>query len=233
MNKRKVIKIINERLNLFIDICTNQEITYGFQPKWKAIAPLFEYTQELYDQIPSSSKNVLEYKVGLNGDHHITFLNHLILYTQKMMNNGKYYSELLLRSFRGPYKQHGSLLGLIKSLKYINVRIDSLLAFTVMRSRLEEMTLNLYFLHKSKRLINEKKWSDLYKLLFKINYSGYQHNESDFKYKKNSRLQKLELAFILKNETKLHISEIMKYVNKQRDLIDDFNPLEKLVLKKN
>jgi hypothetical protein len=145
-----------------------------------------------------------------------------------MLNNGKYYSELLLRSLKGPYPQHRSLLGLTKSFKYINLRIDTLLAFTIMRSRLEEMTLNLYFLYKSKALIKEKKWSDLYKLIFKINYSGYQHNESNFKYKKRSRFQKKELQFILGNETRLHISEIMKHVVKQKNLIDDFNPLEKV-----
>tara|TARA_B110000858_G_C17754181_1_gene451240 strand:- start:111 stop:1193 length:1083 start_codon:yes stop_codon:yes gene_type:complete len=233
MKKVKVKKIIGERLNLFLNICENQEATYGFQPKWKAITPLFEHTQKLYDEIPSKSKSVLEYKLGPKGDHYIRFLDNLTLYTQKMLNNGKYYSELLLRSLRGPFTSQRTLLGLIKSFKYIDLRIDTLLAFTVTRSRLEEMTLNLYFLHKSEKLIKEKKWSDLYKLIFKINYSGYQDNESDFKYKKNSRLQKKELQFILKNEAKLHISEIMKYVVKQKDLYDDFDPLEVKIEKKN
>ena len=226
MNKVKIKKIIAERLILFLNMCENQQATYGFQPKWKAITPLVKHTQKLYDEIPSKSKNILEYNSGPKGDHHICYLNHLTLYTQNMLNNGKYYSELLLRSLKGPYTQHRSLLGLTKSFKYINLRIDTLLAFTIMRSRLEEMTLNLYFLYKSKTLIKEKKWSDLYKLIFKINYSGYQHNESNFRYKKKSRFQKKELQFILKNETRLHISEIMKYVVGQKDLFDDFNPLE-------
>ena len=34
------------------------------------------------------------------------------------------------------------------------------------------------------------------------------------------------------NEAKLHISEIMKYVVKQKDLYDDFDPLEVKIKKK-
>ena len=57
MNKVKIKKIIAERLILFLNMCENQQATYGFQPKWKAITPLVKHTQELYDKIPSKSKN--------------------------------------------------------------------------------------------------------------------------------------------------------------------------------
>ena len=65
MNKVKIKKIIAERLILFLNMCENQQATYGFQPKWKAITPLVKHTQKLYDEIPSKSKNILEYNFGI------------------------------------------------------------------------------------------------------------------------------------------------------------------------
>ncbi len=213
-----------ERHFIFKDIVSNQSTMYGTAPNWKGIRPLFDHTMELFDKLPQNGVRRIKFKAGKNGDHYIHYIHELLLYTQKMMNNGKYYSTLLLRSLGIHYPQTRSLVGLNNAIKkHYNARIDTLLTFTVMRSRLEEMILNLYFLYKSNNLVKEKKWDDLYKLIFKINYSGY-NDDVNLKFRKGSRLFKKFLDFLLKKNAKLHVSELTKYVIKQKDLFDDYRP---------
>ena len=157
MNKKKLKKAMIERYLLFKDIIFNQNAVYGSPPNWKGNAPLFKHTQNLYDKlkkIAPSDKIIKINNISKNMDNYFYFREELILYTQQMFNNGRYYSHGLLNSFGSNHKETKSLVQLTKFLrKHINIRIDTLLAFTIMRSRLEEMVLNLYFLYKSKNLI--------------------------------------------------------------------------------
>jgi len=225
VNKKKLKKVILDRYLDFQFIIENHRELYGSPPSWKGISPLVNHTRDLFDKLPGNKDNKrIKCNIGKNGNHYIHFLHELILYSQKTMNNGKYYSNLFLKSFGLHYSHTRSLIGLSHALrKHINARIDTLLVFTITRSRLEELILNLYFLYKSKNLIKEKKWDELYKLIFKINFSGYE-NDINLKFRKGRRNIKLFLDYLLKKNNKLHISELTKYVVKQRDLIDDFRP---------
>jgi hypothetical protein len=229
MNKKKLNKVMLERYLLFKDIIINQNLMYGSPPNWKGNSPLMEHTQNLYDElekIKPSLDIILKNKENISKDMgwNFYFCNELILYTQKMFNNGRYYSHTLLNSFGHNYKETKSLVQLTKLLKkHINIRIDTLLAFTIMRSRLEEMVLNLYFLYKSKNLIKDKKWGDLFILLQKTMHSGYS-KDPNFKFKKKVRKKKKFLDYTITKNSKIHVSEVMKYVLKQKPLINDFDP---------
>ena len=228
MNKKKLKKVMVERYLLFKDIIFNQNAVYGSPPNWKGNSPLMEYTQNLYDElerIATTDKIIEINNISKNMDMYFYFREELILYTQKMFNNGRYYSHALLNSFGHNYKETKSLVQLTKLLrKHINIRIDTLLAFTIMRSRLEEMVLNLYFLYKSKNLIKDKKWGDLFILLQKTMHSGYS-KDSNFKFRRRGRTKKKFLDYTITENSKIHVSEVMRYVLKQKPLINDFDPL--------
>lgn len=223
MNKKKLAKVMIERYLSFREIVKNQTSMYGTPPNWTPLKPTFEHTMMLFDKLPGDKKRV-KCKIGKKGDHYVHFTIELIHYTQKMMNNGKYYSDLLLKSFGIHHPKTRTLSGITKEIrKAYNARPDTLLTFSIMRSRLEEMILNLFFLYKANSLLKEKKWDELYKLIFKINYSGYQ-NDVNLKFRKGSRNLKKFLDFLISKDKKLHISELTRYVVKQKDLYDDYRP---------
>ena len=229
MKKIRVSKILFDRYSSFREILEIEGDCYGYYPNHRPMMDFFKHLQKINEKIikydkknskgslfrPTNTKGQIRYELG--------FMYEMVRYTHKIFKNGCYYSTTFLKSLTGPDKRVNSQISLLKHLKSIDCRMDTLMGFTVMRARLEEMILNLFFIFKAKNLIKEKKWYDLYVLIHKINYSNH-HNEFGLKIRPHERRFKKFLDIILKNNNKLHVSDMTKFVVRQKNLIDDFHP---------
>jgi hypothetical protein len=154
---------------------------------------------------------------GFKGNHEMVFFKEFLKYTQTMIVHGRYFSDNLLKCL-SPYD--GSYFKLVNSVKKnLATPVDTLMGFIILRSWLEEFTLNLFYLFKSKNLIKTKKWSELFLLIHKVNYYGFE-DEVSYNFGKKQKKFKKYLSLILKKNKKLHIADLIKYVCSQKDLID-------------
>ena len=231
MKKIRIAKILFDRHSSFKRLLENEHEIYGYYPNYKPMKPFFEHLKKINKKIlnldKKTSKGVLpklkNTKKKIRYD--LSFIDEMVVYTNKIFANGCYYSTTFLKSLTGPDRRVNSQLKLFKYIqRSIDCRIDTLMGFTIMRARLEEMILNLFFIFKAKNMIKEKRWYDLFVLIHRINYSNYE-NEIGLKIRPHERkFQKIILNKILKKNNKLHVSEMTKFVVRQKNLIDDFHP---------
>ena len=229
MLKKKLNKILNNRYFDYITIINLEHNVFGLSPNFKSLRIYSKNINTAWDKLLSDKKFI---EIGKGGEHERHFISDLILYHSKMLKNGIYYSHNFINSLYVPRdlqdkafnkKTHGFAIAdtPAKNAKAIRREIsfanDTLMGFVILRLRLEEMILNYYFLFKAKNFIKEKKWSELYLLLIKINYSNFQDDIS-IKLKTGDRKFRKFLKFLLKDGKKLHVVEMMKYVAKQQDL---------------
>ena len=220
-------QILFNRFKSFKELLEIEHAAYGFAPNYKPMKPFFKHLDKIGKKIEKIDRDAARY-YGADPKkrkrYEIGFLIEMHEYTNKIFLNGCYYSTKFLQNLYGLDRNLNSQLKLLKYVKYSeNARIDTLMGFTIMRARLEEMVLNLFFIFKAKNLIKEKKWYDLFVLIHRVNYSNYQ-DEIGLKIKPQERRFKKFLDKILKKNNKLHISEMTKYVVNQKKLKDDFHP---------
>ena len=231
MKKTRISKILFDRHSSFARLIENEHEIYGYYPNYKQMRPFFNHLEKINKKILNlDKKNSKEVSLKLKNTkkkirYDLGFIDEMIVYTNKIFANGCYYSTTFLKSLTGPDRRINSQLRLFKHVqRSIDCRIDTLMGFTIMRARLEEMILNLFFIFKAKNMIKEKRWYDLFVLIHRINYSNYE-NEIGLKIRPHERkFQKIILNKILKKNNKLHVSEMTKFVVRQKNLIDDFHP---------
>ena len=221
-------KLLNNRYKMTALFIKNENYFWGTFPKHYPFRPFFFHLHKLfnkvseYDKVTNFGTEIKPRDSKGNKRYHLTIIYELHNYILKTLEHGVYYSTIVLKSLYSFYniKSNSQFL---KSLRSEKARVDTLLSFSVSRSRLEELILSLFFLFKAKILIKEKKWFDLYKLIHKINYSNYKE---DFKINSSNdyRLLKKHLDKLFKKNTKLHVSEMTKYVVSHKELKDDFDP---------
>ena len=237
MSKKKLYSILIGRYIDYVAIINAEHDIFGFSPRWKSLKPYYKNLDIAWDSLLHDNKTI---KFGKGGEHERAFISELLFYMTKMLRNGAYHSYNFINSLYPPrdiqdkaWNKKTFGFEIIdtpsknaKALRReVSFRNDSLMGFVILRLRLEEMILNYYFLFKAKNFIKEKKWSELYLLLFKINYSNFQ-DEISIKLKEGDRKFRQFLKFLLKDGKKLHVVEIMKYVAKQKDLRISPNPLK-------
>ena len=231
MKKIRIAKILFDRHSSFKRLLENEQAIYGYYPNHKPMKPFFKHLGKVNNKIlnldKKNSKKILLKSKNIKKKirYDLSFIDEMVVYTNKIFANGCYYSTTFLKSLTGPDRRVNSQLKLFKYIqRSIDCRIDTLMGFTIMRARLEEMILNLFFIFKAKNMIKEKKWYDLFVLIHRINYSNYE-NEIGLKIRPHERkFQKIILNKILKKNNKLHVSEMTKFVVLQKNLIDDFHP---------
>jgi len=208
VKKIRIAKILFDRHSSFKRLLENEQAIYGYYPNHKPMKPFFKHLGKVNNKIlnfdKKNSKEILlkskNTKKKIRYD--LSFIDEMVVYTNKIFANGCYYSTTFLKSLTGPDRRVNSQLKLFKYIqRSIDCRIDTLMGFTIMRARLEEMILNLFFIFKAKNMIKEKRW--------------YDHER---------KFQKIILNKILKKNNKLHVSEMTKFVVRQKNLIDDFHP---------
>lgn len=210
MKKSKINIELGKRYQMLNDMYEAHKDVYGLTVTRKNYKKL----QKLADDF--SIKDKKDWKDGV---YELDFCHQLLRYTDTLISQGKYFSHNFLKSIRPfPYSIH-THAKLLHATKKIGVPIDTLMGFTILRSWLEEITLNLFFFYKSTELIKLKKWSDLFILIHKINYYGYEDEMSFYIRSKGIKFKKY-LGTILKKDKKLHISDLIKYVISQKDLVD-------------
>tara|TARA_B100000575_G_scaffold288194_1_gene287818 strand:- start:550 stop:1644 length:1095 start_codon:yes stop_codon:yes gene_type:complete len=227
MKNLRPYQILFNRFKSFKELLEIEHAAYGFAPNYKPMKPFFKHLDKIGKKIEKIDRDAARYYEAdpkKRKRYEIGFLIEMHEYTNKIFLNGCYYSTKFLQNLYGLDRNLNSQLKLLKYVKYSeNARIDTLMGFTIMRARLEEMVLNLFFIFKAKNLIKEKKWYDLFVLIHRVNYSNYQ-DEIGLKIKPQERRFKKFLDKILKKNNKLHISEMTKYVVNQKKLKDDFHP---------
>ena len=234
MLKKKLYKILRNRYLDYITIINLEHNVFGLSPNFKSLSKYAKNINSGMDKLLSNKKFI---EIGKKGEHERHFISELIIYNAKMLKNGLYYSHNFINSLYVPIdlqdkafnkKTHGFAIAdtPAKNAKAIRREIsfanDTLMGFVILRLRLEEMILNYYCLFKAKNFIKEKKWSELYLLLIKINYSNFQDDIS-IKLKTGDRKFRKILKFLLKDGKKLHVVEMMKYVAKQKEMSEDYD----------
>ncbi len=228
MNKKQILKVLRNRYLDYITIIQWEDLVFGLSPKFKSINPYLNECDRAFDKLFHKEEKLgkmREIKVGKNGEHEKLFIYELVNYTNKMFLNGVYYSENFMKSlYPTGYFRNLSIKKIYNSHQnakiiknHIDYRTDTLSAFIILRTRLEEMALQYYFLYKAKIFIKEKKWSELFTLIYKINYSNFQE-EISIKLKKADRKYRSFLKFLLKKPKRLHVSEIIRYVSSQKEI---------------
>ena len=181
--------------------------------------------QVFHDDLISKLKKLIKYNYndGKKIQYEWLFMSELCNYSLKLYNNGEYYSTIFLKNLAPPNIQKKSPLYLLKFIRHRDIVLDTLMGFTIMRSRLEEMILNLYFLFKSKNLIKEKKWFDLYVLIMNVNYSNYD-KEIGLKITNKARSKRRFIERIVKKNKRLHTEQMKKFVLSKKFISDDYKP---------
>ncbi len=219
MKKIRYRKILFERYLVFKDLIQLESDAYGYWPNYR---PMKYFHDDWAKKILKLNKEIEKFPSKHRYDHQ--FITELLKYNLKMYRNGEYYSTTFLKTLIPVNLNKKSLINLLKHIKYFrDARMDTLMGFIVMRARLEEMILNLFFLFKSKNLIKLKKWNDLFVLIHKINYSNYDY-EIGLKIRKRDRKFKNFLEKIIKKDSKLHINDMIKFVISKKTLKDDYRP---------
>ena len=220
MKKFRYKKILFERYITFKELLQLESDAFGYYPNYRPMKDFHEdWTIKMRKLAFESQKKNFHKRYDLH------FVNELMKYNLKMYRNGEYYSTTFLKSLVPSHLyKNKSLLSLLKYIKYFrDANIDTLMGFIIMRTRLEEMILNLFFLFKTKSLLQEKKWFPLFTLIHKINYSNFD-TEIGLKIRKRDRNFKNFLNKIIKKDSKLHINEMIKYVLNKKKLNDDYHP---------
>jgi|TARA_B110000971_G_scaffold205479_1_gene227923 hypothetical protein len=212
MNKKRLNKIYINSVSNLLEIFENHK--YTFHSKTLK-ANYFDDLNNYWDDLIKNKKKI---KVGKKGEHELVFIVELSRYTEKLIANGNYFSENFLKALRPyPYNKIDTSSKLFNAFRKNYIPIDTLMGFTILRSWLEEISLNLFFLHKANNHIKTKKWSELFLLIHKINYFGYEKDDK-LKIRKQTRNLKKYLNYFLNSQKRLNIMEVIKYVSSQEDL---------------
>jgi len=219
MKKKSLNKIYLRSLDNLLEIFENHKETFNIKLLKENY---FNELDKCWSNLKSYKKNI---KFGNKGDHQLVFIHELYKYTRKMIINSNYFSENFLKSLRPyPFKEIDTNSKLLNTYRKNFIPLDTLMGFTVLRSWLEELSLNLFYLYKTKNLIKSKRWNELFTLLHKVNYYGFE-NDNKLKIRNKSRKLTNYLKSFLNSEKKLHVMELIKYISSQKDLVEKFNSL--------
>lgn len=219
MKKKSLNKIFSRSLDNLLEIFENHKETFEIKLLKENY---FNELDKCWNTLKNHKKNI---KLGNKGDHHLVYIHELYKYTRKMITNGNYFSENFLKSLRPyPFEKVNTDSKLLNAYRKNFIPLDTLMGFTVLRSWLEELSLNLFFLYKTKNLIKSKRWHELFTLLHKVNYYGFE-NDNKLKIRNKSRKLTNYLKSFLNSEKKLHVMELIKYISAQKDLVEKFNAL--------
>lgn len=189
---------------------------YGFWPRYKSM-------EGFHEDWNSKMELLSKVKLKKNNNYDFIFMHEYLKYSLKTYRNGEYFSTIFLKSLMPRELGNRSPSSLLNYILHRDITLDTLMGFNIMRARIEELTLNLYFYFKAKNLIKNKSWFDLFKLVLTINYSNYE-NEIGLKIRKKDRSFRIFLEKFVKKNKKLHTEEIKKYVLNQKSISDNFRP---------